>query len=113
MNVIDLEQNARRGLGRGLSALIPDDLVAEPQAEGEGGILEVALDRITPNPEQPRKHFKASALTELCNSIKEHGILSPLVVHPDGNGDFYLIAGERRQLAAGLAGLKKVPMILR
>ena len=113
MNVIDLEQNARRGLGRGLSALIPDDLVAEPQAEGEGGILEVALDRITPNPEQPRKHFKASALTELCNSIKEHGILSPLVVHPDGNGDFYLIAGERRQLAAGLAGLKKVPVILR
>ena len=64
MNVIDLEKNTRRGLGRGLSALIPDDLVAEPQINEGGGVLEVALDRITPNPEQPRKQFKTSALTD-------------------------------------------------
>lgn len=114
MNVIELEKNAnRRGLGRGLSALIPDDLVNETENNEAGGILEVALDRITPNPEQPRKHFLPEALAELASSIKEHGILSPLVVHPGKNGDFILIAGERRLRAAGLAGLKQVPVILR
>jgi ParB family chromosome partitioning protein len=114
MNVIELEKNTnRRGLGRGLSALIPDHLVNETESNEAGGILEVALDRITPNPEQPRKHFLAEALAELASSIKEHGILSPLVVHTGKNGDFILIAGERRLRAAGLAGLKQVPVILR
>lgn len=114
MNVIELEKNTnRRGLGRGLSALIPDHLVNETENNEAGGILEVALDRITPNPEQPRKHFLAEALAELASSIKEHGILSPLVVHTGKNGDFTLIAGERRLRAAGLAGLKQVPVILR
>jgi ParB family chromosome partitioning protein len=114
MNVIELEKNTnRRGLGRGLSALIPDHLVNETESNEAGRILEVALDRITPNPEQPRKHFLAEALEELASSIKEHGILSPLVVHTGKNGDFTLIAGERRLRAAGLAGLKQVPVILR
>jgi ParB family chromosome partitioning protein len=111
MNVIELDNSKRRGLGRGLSALIPDDLVAKQ--ETQAGMMEVALDRITPNPEQPRKHFQPQALAELASSIKAHGILSPLVLQPDGKGDFFLIAGERRLRAAALAGLKKVPVILR
>lgn len=108
------------GLGRGLGSLIPnkqnavkaamtDDPVLSSQ---KVGILEVDIDSIKANHLQPRKQFRDSKLDELKDSIKEHGILQPLVVTREGDG-FELIAGERRLRASKLAELKKVPVIIR
>ncbi len=103
----------RRNLGRGLSALIPDQIL-DDQGHAVSGLLRtVGLDAIQPNPEQPRKHFDKTALEELAASLREHGVLSPLVVRPDGPGRYVLIAGERRWRAAGLAGLHEVPVVVR
>ncbi len=104
----------RTPLGRGLAALIPDDVMSSgPPVASERGVREVALADISPNPEQPRTRFDEKALEELTSSIKEHGILSPLVVRPSSGGRYILIAGERRLRAAGLAGLKMVPVLVR
>ena len=104
---------AKSGLGKGLSALIstrpaPIRLEAEP---GET-IQQVDLASIVPSPLQPRKDFAAEALSELVESIRQHGIIQPLVVRPVG-GRHELIAGERRWRAAQAAGLSKVPIITR
>ncbi len=104
--------HGKNPLGRGLAALIPDDVFA-PLAHDKdtAGLKTVALDSITPNPEQPRTHFDATALEELASSIREHGVLTPLLVRK--NGDSYiLIAGERRYRAAGMAGLIEVPVVV-
>ena len=93
----------KTALGRGLEALIP--------AKGQE-IIEIELSRIAPSVEQPRKIFKDGSLRELAASIKEKGVLQPVLVSRDGAG-FTLIAGERRCRAARLAGLKKIPAILR
>jgi len=112
----------RRGLGRGLDALIsaghrPPPL-AEPSNGGDasprrGGPVELDIDLIAPNPEQPRTHFEPEQLRELAESIREHGILQPLVVSRDAAGAYVLVAGERRLQAARLAGLAVVPVIFR
>ena len=99
----------RGGLGRGLSALIPGAEVAE---EGTG-FLEVAVNSIAPNPKQPRTHFDDEALAGLAASIREVGILQPLVVRRTVEGRYELIAGERRLRAARAAGLPMVPVVLR
>lgn len=97
----------RTVLGRGLDALIPSG------EEGQG-VQQVPIERIVPNPLQPRSQIKPEELTELSSSIKEHGILQPLVVSYDAAQDRYiLIAGERRWLAAKQAGLTTVPVIQR
>lgn len=97
----------RTVLGRGLDALIPAG--EQPQ-----GVQLVPIDRIVPNPLQPRSQIKAEELAELASSIKEHGILQPLVVSYDVAQDRYiLIAGERRWLAAKQAGLSTVPVVQR
>ena len=105
----------RSPLGRGLAALIPDDVMGNgaPSRGPEGGVREVALADITPNPEQPRTLFNPQDLEDLTSSIRQHGVLSPLVVRPGGNGQYILIAGERRLRAAGFAGLKQVPVVVR
>lgn len=105
---------SRRSLGRGLSALIPSDILDSPTGSHSRGALRmVALDRITPNPEQPRIRFKGPALEELAESIREHGVLTPLLVRR-GEGDrYFLVAGERRLRASGLAGLEEVPCWVR
>ncbi|GBE36157.1 putative chromosome-partitioning protein ParB [bacterium BMS3Bbin07] len=91
-------------LGRGLGALIPDR---------RQGVQEIEIKKIKPNPEQPRKVFNDQALRELTASIKEKGILQPVMVRRAENGDYYLIAGERRWRAAALSGLKKIPAMIK
>lgn len=95
----------RRALGKGLSQLI-----AEPT---DGPVTEVRVEDITPNPRQPRTHFDEEALSELADSIRQHGILQPIVVRPVGKGKYELIAGERRWRAAQRAGLRQVPVVVR
>ncbi len=94
-----------RVLGRGLSQLIGD--------EADSSLLEVAVGRIEANLRQPRTHFAEDALEELATSIREVGILQPLVVRHLTEGKYELIAGERRLRAAKLAGLEKVPVVVR
>ena len=114
----------RRGLGRGLGALIPgltmggtadaggpDDAGGEPTT---GGLLEVEVDRIAPNPQQPRYAVDQAALGELAESIRQHGILQPLIVtRADARGAYTLVAGERRWRAAREAGLRTVPVVIK
>lgn len=103
----------KRGLGRGFEALLPPAfdkaLVLEP---GEK-IQKVSLDKLQPNSFQPRKHFDTAALEELATSIKQYGIVQPLIVTPAKDGKYMLIAGERRWRAARLAGLSDVPVLVR
>ena len=74
---------------------------------------EMSLEKIYPNPEQPRKNFDEQALRELADSIKKHGVIMPIVVNDDRSGRFMIIAGERRFRAAKLAGLKEIPVVIR
>jgi ParB family chromosome partitioning protein len=94
------------GLGRGLDALIP------PPSDGEAG-RQIPLDRIVANPHQPRARFEEAELGELAASIDAHGVLQPIVVRGLPNGDYQLIAGERRVRAARLAGLSQIPAVVR
>lgn len=105
------------GLGRGFESLIPTDVLDEtfdPTASGEQSseLRHVKRSQIVANPDQPRRYFDDEALEELASSIREHGIIQPLVVTPVRDG-FQIVAGERRWRAAGLAGLEKVPVIVR
>lgn len=100
----------RGGLGRGLSALIPG---APEAGEAPPGLLEVPVNAVGPNPKQPRTRFDDETLAELAASIKEVGILQPIVVRRAGDGAYELVAGERRLRAAKLAGLATVPVVLR
>jgi ParB family chromosome partitioning protein len=104
------------GLGRGLDALIP---TARPEAAGLSSIQTVEIERIVPNPRQPRERFGHEALRELADSIRAHGVIQPLVVtqmRSAGNEPlprYHLIAGERRWQAARMAGLTTVPVVVR
>jgi ParB family transcriptional regulator, chromosome partitioning protein len=99
----------RGGLGRGLSALIP----GAPEVGETAGLLEVPVNAIGPNPKQPRTRFDEDAIASLAASIREVGILQPIVVRRSGDGRYEVIAGERRLRAAREAGLATVPVVLR
>jgi ParB family chromosome partitioning protein len=99
----------RRGLGKGLEALIPPASSTRPL---QSGIVELAVDQISPNPHQPRQTIDPEELQELANSIVEHGLIQPLVVTQVGS-TFQLIAGERRWRASRLAGLLTVPVVVK
>ena len=98
----------RGGLGRGLSALIP----GAPESGEASGLLEVPVNAVSPNPKQPRTRFDSEAIGSLASSIREVGILQPIVVRKSGAG-YELIAGERRLRAAKLAGLATIPVVVR
>ena len=102
----------KKGLGRGLSALIPSAAQASDESRDQRSTLEVAVDRITPSPFQPRRTFDEAKIEELAASIRNQGIIQPLVVRPKNDG-FELIAGERRWRAAMKAGLSRVPVVVR
>ena len=105
-----------KGLGRGLSALFSDTEEAYENATGEGltgGATELSLEDISPNPNQPRKAFDEGALLDLTNSIKEHGVISPIVVNKNPDGTYMIIAGERRYRAAKNAGLTTIPAVIK
>lgn len=102
----------KAGLGKGLGALIPGGENEEPQQVG--GAIEISTDNIIPNPHQPRQLHNDEELAELAASIREHGILQPLIVSKeDFSQQYTLIAGERRLRAARLAGLQNVPVLIR
>jgi ParB family transcriptional regulator, chromosome partitioning protein len=98
----------RSGLGKGLDALIPGGSVAR-----EGGAVQIPIDSIVRNPRQPRQSFKEDELEELAASIREHGIIQPLIVSPGQAGTYTLIAGDRRWQAGRRAGLNTVPVVIR
>lgn len=106
-----------RGLGKGLGALIPSSSQMDEAAEpGGAGLLHVPVTDIVPNPRQPRTKMDPDSLAELAASIKEHGLIQPLIVTralPTARAPFQLIAGERRWRAAQLAGLDVVPVLLK
>src|SRR6266581_1742857 len=102
----------KKGLGRGLSALIPSASETRIETRSEQTPFEIAVDRITPSPFQPRRAFDEGKIAELAGSIRNQGIIQPLVVRPKGDG-FELIAGERRWRAAMKAGLSRVPVVVR
>ncbi len=102
-------------LGRGLGSLIPQkkEVFSASSAASSSGILFVEINQISPNPLQPRQTFTQEELQELADSIKEHGILQPLLVTKKEDNSYELIAGERRLKAAKLAGLAKVPVLVK
>jgi ParB family chromosome partitioning protein len=102
----------RRGLGKGLGALIPGDLTS-PAGDGKGGVVEVPISQIEPNRYQPREHFDEESLAGLTASIRELGVLQPILVRRADNDRYELVAGERRWRAAKRAGLQLMPVIVR
>ncbi len=113
-----------KGLGKGLDALFGETEAAYEQAfehrsafgyteEEAKNASEMELDKITANPNQPRKNFDEQALKELAESIRQHGVIMPIVVNDNGDGTYMIIAGERRFRASKLAGQKTIPVVIR
>jgi len=100
----------KKALGRGIGALIPSRAEAPPPV---AGLAEIPVEQISPNPYQPRKSFNEASIEELARSVREHGIVQPLVVTRLGDRKYRLIAGERRFRAAQRAGLDKVPVVIK
>jgi ParB family chromosome partitioning protein len=98
------------GLGRGLDALIDTTHIA---TGGSSSISEIPLEKIYPNPDQPRRSFDEEALNELAQSIAEHGVISPITLRKDADKRYMIIAGERRFRAAKIAGLPSIPAYIR
>jgi len=100
------------GLGRGLNSLIPENVVVNSQKK-DGMIHEIEIEKIIPNPTQPREDFKKEALEELSKSISELGLIQPITVREAADGKYMIISGERRYRASKLAGLKTLPAYIR
>ena len=110
----------KRGLGRGLSALLEDVAEAQPAATSDAGAVTsngrtLPIELIRRNPEQPRRHFDEAEIESLAQSIREKGLLQPILVRPapDAQGEYQIVAGERRWRAAQRAGLREAPVVIR
>jgi ParB family chromosome partitioning protein len=107
------EPKRKQALGRGFDTLLPQSFDKNLVLDSSERIEKIPLGKIQANPNQPRKNFDEASLNELATSIKQHGIIQPLVVTPIKNGFYTIIAGERRYRAAGIAKLANVPAIVR
>lgn len=106
----------KKALGQGLDALLGGDIslaVPEVKTGGDSGVTTLAVSSINPNPDQPRGHFDLEALSELAESIRQQGVIQPILVENRADGSYMIIAGERRWRASELAGLTEVPVIVR
>ena len=101
---------SKRALGRGIEALLQGN--EQETTNLERDLMTVHIDRLVPNPDQPRKEFDEESLKELADSIRQQGIIQPIIVEPSGD-DYMIVAGERRHRAAIAAGLRQVPVIIR
>ena len=116
---MSVSNNKKRGLGRSFESLIPTDLLDEsfdPTATQDhrvSDLRQIKLDQIITDPNQPRKDFNETDLRDLAESISEHGVLQPIIVIPYKNGGYQIVAGERRFHASKLAGLTKIPALVR
>lgn len=106
---------AKKGLGRGLNALLQSDepISSEVKVQGKETVSELKIMDIEPNTTQPRKDFDDEKISELADSIKEHGVITPILVQKSENGFYKIIAGERRWRASKLAGKKTIPAIIK
>ena len=104
----------RKGLGQGINALFPEASLEDIEnVEGEEKVELIPVDEIRSNPYQPRKHFEQEALEELAESIRQNGVLQPIIVRKSTAKGYELVAGERRHKASNMAGLARVPAIVR
>lgn len=103
----------KKGLGRGLGALLDVNSVIETTTEKEKDVKKIKITQIEPNKTQPRRDFDEEKIEELAESIKEYGLLQPIVVKLNKNGFYTIIAGERRWRASRLAGLKEIPAVIK
>lgn len=103
----------KRGLGRGFDVLMPQGIDNDLLEKSKDRVQNVFVSDVMPNPDQPRREFDETALKELAESIKQYGVLQPLLVVPEKDGKYRIIAGERRWRASRLAGINKVPVIVR
>ena len=107
-----MAQTTKRGLGRGFESLLPKAFDKSLLLTEDDRIVKVAVDEIKPNPNQPRKHFDDDALKTLSESIKRYGVIQPILLTTSKNGDYLIVAGERRWRAAKLAGQTHVPSVI-
>src|SRR5258708_2419915 len=118
------KNDPRKALGKGLHSLLPARTAGaaaspatsagvHPAASAGGSIILAPIDKVRPNPNQPRREFEPGAMMELTQSIERDGIIQPIIVRRVASGDFEIIAGERRWRAAKTAGLTRVPVIPR
>ena len=109
-----MSRKKRRGLGQGINALFPDESLLEVEkVDGAEIVEEVRLDEIRSNPYQPRKHFDQKALEELADSIRENGVMQPIILRKSSAKGYELVAGERRHKASKIAGKTTIPAIIR
>ena len=101
----------KKGLGKGLETLFSSDNIIEETVEN--GIVEISINKVEPNKNQPRKNFDKEKLQALADSIKEHGIIQPIIVTKKSDGRYTIVAGERRWRASKLAGLSKIPVVIK